>query len=144
MAARILCPVDLAHEKSWQIALPEAAREARLRDAELHLLCVVPDLGMSMVAQYFPEGHEREMLERAEADLARIAQETLPAGTAHQCHVAHGHPAEEILAAAERLGATLIVMASHKPDSLRTLFVSSMADRIVHHAPQSVLIVRGN
>lgn len=142
MTSRILCPVDLGHEPSWRIALPEAAREAGLRGAELHLLAVVPDIGMSFVAQYFPEGYEQEMLQKAHARLAELAREQLPEDTAHAVHVAHGHPAEEILAAAERIGADLIVLASHKPDALRTLLVSSIADRIVHNAKTSVLIVR--
>jgi len=142
MSAKILCPVDLSHEASWKIALPEAAAEARLRDAELHLLAVVPDVGMAMVEQYLPAGHEREMLAKADRELRSLAGSHLPADTAHVCHIAHGHAAEEILRVADEIGATLIVMASHRPEMLRTLFVSSVADKIVHHARQSVLICR--
>lgn len=143
MTVRILCPVDLSHEPSWKIALPEAGREAKLRGGELHLLAIVPDVGMSFVSQYFPEGYEKDMLQRAHSELAEVAAKQLPADLAHEIHIAHGHPAEEILALADRIDATLIVMASHKPDTLRTLLVSSLADKIVHNANQSVLVVRG-
>lgn len=142
MSGAVLCPVDLSHEASWQIALPEAAREARSRGATLHLLAVVPDVGLSLVSQHLPEGFEKGLVESAAADLARIAAEALPGDLPVECHVRHGHVLEEVLGAADALGAELIVLASHKPDALRTLFVSSVADRVVHHAQQSVLVVR--
>ena len=144
MTARILLTVDLAHEPSWKLALPEAVAEARMRAAELHLLAIVPDFGMSYVSEHFPPGYEAELIARAERELAALGREQVPEGVAWVAHVAHGHPAEEILKAADRLAVGLIVLASHKPDALRTLLVGSVADRIVHNARQSVLVVRGD
>lgn len=142
MPARILCPVDLSHEASWQIALPEAVEETRLRRAELHLLAVVPDVGMAFIAHHFPPDYEKQMLENALAELRGLAKAQLPEGMTAECHIAHGHIAEQILKAADEIGASLIVLASHRPETLRTLFVSSVADKIAHNASQSVLIVR--
>jgi nucleotide-binding universal stress UspA family protein len=142
MTSRILLPVDLAHEPSWTRALPEAAAEARMRGAALHLLAIVPDFGMSYVSEHFPPGYEAELVAKAMAELRALAAANLPDDVAWEAHVAHGHPAEEILKAADSLAADLIVMASHKPDTLRTLLVGSVADRIVHNASQSVLVVR--
>ncbi len=142
MSAIVLCPVDLSHEASWRIALPEAVRQARLRGAELRLLAVVPDVGMSFVSQYFPENYESELLTKAKGALDEIAAGAVPADLPQATMVAHGHSAEEILRVAEETAAELIVLASHKPDALRTFFVGSVADKIVHHATQSVFIVR--
>lgn len=142
MTNAILCPVDLAHEASWKLALPEAVAEARMRSAHLHLLVIVPDPGSMLVAQYLPEDFSARAAEKALADLKALADTHVPAGIETTPHIAHGHPAEQILDFADKLGVSLIVMASHKPDAMRTLFVGSVADKIVHNASHSVLVVR--
>lgn len=142
MPAPVLLPVDLAHEASWRVALPEAHAEARMRGAVLHLLAVVPDFGLSYVSGHLPPGFETGLVEKARAELEALCRAQLPADLAWEVHVAHGHPAEEILRAADRLGAGLIVLASHRPDALRSLLLGSIADKIVHNAGQSVLVVR--
>ena len=142
MTKKILVPVDLAHEESWRRILPEALAEARLRDAELHLVAVVPDFGSVLVAEHFPHGFEREMLEKARAKLLELKAQNVPAEIRCEAHIAHGHAAEQILAWADKLDVDLIVLTSHRPDALRSLFVGSIADKIVHNANHSVLVVR--
>lgn len=143
MYSEILLPVDLVHEKSWARALPAAIDIARRYGARLHILAIVPDYGMTSIAAYFPEGFEKQALMRAAEDLKSFAAAHVPDDVASQTHVGHGHPPEQILAQAEKLGADLIVMGSHQPDALRTLFIGSNADRVVHASPVSVLVVRG-
>lgn len=142
MTKKILVPVDLGHDASWKKVLPEALAEARLRDAELHVLTIVPDYGSVLVSGHFPPDFEEEMLEKAKARLDELTAAEVPSDVRCQSHIAHGHAAEQIIAWADRLGVDLIVMASHRPDALRTLLVGSIADRIVHNASQSVLVVR--
>jgi universal stress protein F len=142
MYKSILLAVDLAHEGSWSAALPAAAELARRDGATLHLMTVVLDFGLTMIAGYLPQDFEQRTLERARADLAAFAAEKAPKDVTVETHLAHGHAAEEILEAAGRVDADLIVMASHTPDMMRTLFVGSVADKVVHGAPCSVLIVR--
>ncbi len=143
MSKKILVPVDLAHEESWRRVLPEALAEARLRQAELHLLAIVPDFGSVLVGDHFPHSFEKEMLEKAQARLIELKAESVPAEVACQAHIALGHAAEQIIAWADKLAVDLIILSSHRPDSLRTLFVGSVADKIVHNANHSVLVVRG-
>lgn len=52
-----------------------------------------------------------------------------------------GSPAREIIAAAEELGADLIIIASHRPN-LSNYLLGSTADRVVRHATCSVLVDR--
>ena len=54
----------------------------------------------------------------------------------------HGHVHETILKVAKKLGADLIVMASHPPDDLRSFLVGSSAEKVVRHADVPVLVVR--
>lgn len=143
MSKKILVPVDLAHEESWRRVLPEALAEARLRDAKLHLLAVVPDFGSVLVGDHFPPNFERETLEKAQKNLEELMAQNAPADVACEAHIALGHAAEQIIAWADKLEVDLIILCSHRPDSLRTLFVGSVADKIVHNANHSVLVVRG-
>ncbi len=144
MSGPVLCPVDLSETSGGSLAVAEAVRQAELRGTELVLLAVVQDVGMAFVAQYFPENYETEMLEKAKAELDALAAREVPAAVPHRTEIAHGHVAEEILRVAGETAAGLIVIASHQPDTLRTLFVASVADKIVHHATQSVMVVRAN
>jgi len=135
----VLLPIDLGHPASWEKAVPIAQR-VMAKGGTLHAMGVVHDLGSAMVATYLPEGFEQEALRRMQADLDAFAAENLPEGT--QVHVGHGPVPETILKMAAQLGADLIVMASHPPDTLRTLLVGSYADRVVRHATLPVLVVR--
>lgn len=139
---KILVPVDLANEQSWERVLPEALLEARLRKAELHLLAVVPDVGSVLSADRLPRGFDRQVMDQARERLAELKEKNIPADVPSVAHVVRGHAAEEILRCADRLEVVLIVMSSHRPDMLRTLLVGSVADKIVHNAKQSVLVVR--
>lgn len=52
-----------------------------------------------------------------------------------------GSPAREIIDVAEKEGADLIIIASHRPDFTNYL-IGSTADRVVRHAQCSVLVDR--
>ncbi len=71
-----------------------------------------------------------------------FASQHFPDQSRVQVHVGHGHVAETILKAAARHKADLIVMASDKPDELRSILVSRDANAVVRHSPVSVMVVR--
>ncbi len=135
MFSTILLPVDLGHDASWEKALPAALGFG----GALHLLSVAPDFGESAVSSYFPPDFEAKARAGLKARLEAFAAEKAPGATAH---VAFGDIDRSILDAASRIGADLIVMASHKPNELRSFFVGSHAERVVRHAPIPVLVIR--
>jgi nucleotide-binding universal stress UspA family protein len=55
--------------------------------------------------------------------------------------VAYGDPAREILAAAERLSASLIVLGRHRAGGVRRQLLGTVADRVLRGSSCSVLIV---
>jgi len=138
----ILLPVDLGDDSSWIAALPAAIAQARAFGARLHLITVVPDFGMSIVGSFFPEGYEDKALAAAAERLHAFAADHVPEDVPVQHIVAHGTVYEEILAAAGRVGADLILMGSHRP-ALSDFLLGPNAARVVRHAPCSVLVVRG-
>ncbi len=142
MFKKILLPVDLNHESSWKAALPKAIEMTKAFGSELHLVAVVPDFGMAMVGEFFPPDFEEKALRKAEAELEKFAKDHVPEGPQHELHLAHGSASDQILKMADKLDVDLILMASHRPDLFQDFLVGSNADRIVHHSPVSVLIVR--
>lgn len=55
--------------------------------------------------------------------------------------VAYGDPADEIVAAATRLSARVVVMGRHRAGGVRQTLLGSVADRVLRAAPCSVLVV---
>lgn len=141
MFKRILVPVDVDHEGSWSRPLPIAEQLAADYGAELHVVTVVPAMGMSIVGSFFPPDFEQKALAQASANLDGIVTKVAKNAAGVQRHVAHGTIYEEILAVADKLGCDLIVMLSHRPE-LKDYLLGPNAARVMRHAKQSVFIVR--
>lgn len=141
MFKSILLPVDLNHPGSWKRALPAAIAMTEEFKATLHLVAIVPDVGMSIVSQYLPKDFEKRAVKDAAAHLQKFAAANVPAEMKAQCHVAHGVIRNEIIQSAERLGCDLIVMAPHRAEVMDVL-ISPKTDYIVSHFKGSVLVVR--
>lgn len=141
MFKKILLSIDLNHESSWKKALPLAALMARDMGASLHVVMVVPDFGMSIVGNYFPEDFEetalKEAAEKLKAFVASHVEDDVPV----QVHIGHGTIYEEIIHIADKIGCDLIVVGSHRPE-LQDYLLGPNAARVVRHAKQSVLVVR--
>lgn len=143
MDGHILLAIDPNHEESWMYALPEALDAAKRHGSKLHLLSIVPDYGPAMIRDFLPANFEKEALQKAKAAIDEFGGKHVPAGVKWEGHVGHGHVVEEILRVAEATHAGLIVMGSHQPSEIRHFFVGSYADKVVHRARTSVLVVRG-
>jgi len=139
MYRNILVPVDLDEPSSWEKSLPTAAALARCFDAPLALVTVVPDWNLILEVQRAPIAY-REFLEIARARINALA-ETVDAPTPPACHVESGSIYGGILAAAERIGADLIVLSSHRPQ-MQDYLLGANASRVVRHARCSVFVVR--
>lgn len=141
MFKKILVPVDIDQESSWTLALPAAERMAADYGAELHVIVVLPTMGMSVVGSFFPPDFENKALASAREALTDIVTKNATSPDTIKIHVAHGTIYEEIIEAANKLGSDLIVMASHRPE-LKDYLLGPNAARVVRHAKQSVFVVR--
>ncbi|HHN72964.1 MAG TPA: universal stress protein, partial [Thermopetrobacter sp.] len=139
----ILLPIDLGHASSWKRALPVALDLVRLYGAHLHVLTVIPDVGMPVVGAFFPADFEQKARAKAEEELTRWMAENLSDETdvSADAYVAVGTIYDEIIAVAGRLECDLIVMASHRP-KMKDYLLGPNAARVVRHARQDVLVVR--
>ena len=142
MYKTILLPVDLNEASSWEKALPATLEMCRAQGAKLHVMTVVPDFGMAIVGSFFPEGYEKQALAEAAKALHEFVAANVPGDLDVAHDIGHGAVYEEIIAAAKRIGADLIVMAAHRPGHADYLLGPNAA-RVVRHAACSVLVVRG-
>ncbi|MBM4379962.1 MAG: universal stress protein [Deltaproteobacteria bacterium] len=68
----------------------------------------------------------------------------MPPHVAARCstEVRHGSPADQLLAAAQEKGASLVVVGTTGRGAAGRLLLGSVADRVVHLAPLPVLVAR--
>ena len=142
MFKHILLPVDLNSEQSWKKALPVAIANCKNFGATLHVITVVPDVGQHMaVAQYFPDDYEDQMLAQARDQLHAFSGREVPEGIKVQHIISHGSIYKEILDAASKVAADLVIMAAYRPE-LEDYLIGPNAARVVRHAGCSVMVVR--
>jgi nucleotide-binding universal stress UspA family protein len=91
-------------------------------------------------------GEVDEEIQVDQQHMRRLSNEVAAEAAQHdlQVHVEArlGHPAQEIVHAAQQLGADLIVIGHSGHFALLDRFLGSIAEKVSRHAPCSVLIVR--
>jgi nucleotide-binding universal stress UspA family protein len=135
-----LLPIDMGDEATAKAAL-DGALKLLPPDGVLHVASVLPEFGVAQVSDYFPENYERDMLHRFGQALKDWVAKEVPEGIEVHPHVLHGTVYDEILRAADAVGADVIVMGAHRPE-LSDYLLGSNAARVVRHANQSVYVIR--
>lgn len=143
MSNTVLCAVDISNKGSDQNVVKQAARMAALDGAQLDVITVLPDYGMSVVGGFFDKGHMTEVTAKSKIMLSDLVEGVLgaEANTKVRHLVATGNAYEEILRVAEKDGASLIVIGAHKPD-FKDFLLGPNAARVVRHSSCSVFVVR--
>lgn len=80
--------------------------------------------------------------EDVEATLREAAGQAEAAGVAVETHARQGDPADAILDVAEERGADLIVVGNKGMTGAKRFLLGSVPNKVSHHAPCSVLIIR--
>ncbi|MCK0142862.1 universal stress protein [Aliiroseovarius sp. F20344] len=144
MTKTILCAVDINRVEAENSVLKTAAELAELHDAQLDVITVVPDFGMSVVGAYFQDHHVKSAQNDASDLLKSMTLKSLGAEADSKVRhiVAMGSVYEEVLRAAELNKADLIVIGAHRPD-LKDYLLGPNAARVVRHSTASVYVVRG-
>ena len=140
MFKNILVAVDLEHDTPVDDLLRIASDIANTYGAQVHLLNVI-GAAPAVVSQFLPENYENMVSEKIEKDLAVLAAKVDLTEGAAASSVRFGGVYQEILAHATKIGADLIIVASHKPN-VGDYLLGSTAARIVRHASCSTLVVR--
>jgi universal stress protein A len=138
---KILVPIDFSDcsKKALQYALPLAKRD----DAALTLLNVVP---IPPYAIGEVSGGDCSIPTRlrtsGEQELANLVQEVVRGEVKADTVVRNGSPAMEIVELARILPADIIIISTHGRSGLKHVFLGSVAEYVIRHAPCPVLVVR--
>ena len=113
---------------------------------------------VELVSAYEPVSGQRLREERSQAPkdvewminpredvdqtLAAAAKVAAAAGIAAKTHAREGDPADAILDVAEETGAGLIVVGNKGMAGAKRFLLGSVPNKISHHAPCSVMIIR--
>ncbi|HEY8492147.1 MAG TPA: universal stress protein [Dehalococcoidia bacterium] len=139
---RLLVPLD--RSSLSEAALPYARMLAAAADAAVTLLTVwePPDLDVSELAPGMVEDLRERGVQAGRAYLEQLAAGLRDAGLRTDVEVRVGSAAEEVLAAVEESGASLVVMATHGRGGLERAAYGSVADQVTRHAPVPALLVK--
>ncbi|KAB7613777.1 universal stress protein [Amylibacter sp. SFDW26] len=143
MSNAILCAVDISNPGADAKVINTAAELARLHDAQLDVVTVVPDFGMSVVGSFFNQDHHDKAMSEAKKQLNIEVSKVI--GDQENAKVRHiistGNAYDEVLKVAKEANTTLIVVGAHKPD-FKDYLLGPNAARIVRHSKCSVYVVR--
>ncbi len=142
MYKNVLLAVDINHEESWRKALPVAIENCKAFGARLHVVTVIPDFHMPMIASHFPANFMQELVLKMEAGITKFVKDHVPK-TVKSTHavVSGGKVYELIINYANEHDVDLIVLEAYHPD-LKDYLLGSNAEKVARHAKQSVLVVR--
>ncbi len=140
MFKTILVPVDLGEVEAAKPAIDKAVELAGSSGGALRLIYVRAIVPVTYM-EFMPPAFDEEQQGEAEAKLAEVAAGvSLPAERVSAV-VRLGSVYAEVLDEAEKTGADLVVIGSHRP-TMATYLLGSNASTIVRHAKCSVLVVR--
>lgn len=139
-------------------AIPHAITVAKATGAQVVLLHVIDslvDIMMMMTPatiEPIPDGELTVQIaeeavagqrQAAEENLAKVRAQLEAGGVTGATElVVEGQPSEAIVNTANEQGCDLIVMATHGRGGLDRVLLGSVADHVVRHAKQAVLLVR--
>ncbi len=138
MFKTVLIAVDVSVPEDTARLLRAAADLSEGWGADLHVVSVVPTVGMPIVGSFFGEDFERES-QAAAADLLETAVEKAELTAAQ--HIATGRVYDCIIEKADDIGADLILVGAHQPE-VSDFLLGSNAARVVRHSKASVLVLR--
>jgi len=138
---KLLLPIDLSEPEFAPRAIEEAQVLAKPLDCEVRLVNVQSLIPIRFI-DYVRADFETHIRVALEAEMAALAAKIDRPRDRVSSAVLFGPVHDSILDEAERWGADLIIIASHRPGMDRFL-IGSVASAIAKRAKCSVLVLRG-
>ena len=125
------------------LAVQEAVDLARSQGARLHLVAAFSSNERHCETfETSARGESVDLREIAETVLAREARKAQERGLEVDWGAREGDPAEVLLEAAAETGADLIVIGNKGMGGVKRFVMGSVPNKVSHHAPCSVMVVR--
>lgn len=151
----ILYATDLTPNSDY--AFKHAVMMARRSQAKIHLLHVVAEIDAGFRSyvsavmgegklESFEEQHEEQARNGLKKRLEMFANEELAGHPEDLKNIAgievvHGHAVSEILLAADRFNADVIVMGTHGKGTKGHTFLGSVAEKVLHKSKKPVFVI---
>jgi nucleotide-binding universal stress UspA family protein len=128
-------------------AVRQATELAKAVGAKIHLVSAFEPVGNQRLReerQQVPEDMSWMVNQREDVDatLRAAAEQIGEAGVEVETNARQGDPADAILDVAEEKGADLIVVGNKGMSGAKRFLLGSVPNKVSHHAPCSVMIIR--
>ena len=140
MFKRILVPVDIDYPETAAAVYRQAAGIAKPSGAEIRFVSVMPGFGMPIVASHISNGLRKELMENFKASLEKFITDHCAGPVSYT--VRTGDHWQEIIKAADKWKADLIVVFHNRGHEINEAFSRSCAQRVADNANCSVLWLR--
>ena len=140
MFKKILVPIDVDYPDPAAAVYKRVSAVTKLTGAQVKLVSVMPGFGMPIVASYISDEVRKEARERFKAALEKFIQDNCKEPVEYT--VRTGKNWEEIIKAADKWEADLIVVYHNRRRDINEVFSHSCSQRVSDHANCSVLRLR--
>jgi nucleotide-binding universal stress UspA family protein len=140
MFKKILVPIDVDYPKTAAAVYRKAARIAKLSGAEIRLISVMPGFSMPIVASFISDDVRQEAADRFKESLEKFIADNCDEPVSSRIRT--GKNWEEIIKAADKWGADLIVVYHNHRREINEVFSGSCSQRVSDNANCSVLRLR--
>lgn len=140
---KIVCCVDFSENASR--AFDQALGLAEKCGAKLYVVHVMPPVVNPVLADLdlnWPDEPKKSLILKVEEKMGRDYASRIEDRVDSEIVVLDGHVSSEILAFLEERAVDLVVVGSYGASGVGLVVFGSVANRIAHKAPCSVLIVR--
>ena len=137
------CCVDFS--ENAKTAFDRAVEIAQKFEAKLHVIHVLPPVfsPLSTDAEWvLPEEPKKSLLLKLEEKMQQEYGSRIDAGIDFEMKILDGHVSSEILRFLEEEDIDLVILGSYGASGMGLVLFGSVAKRIAHRAPCSVMIVR--
>lgn len=140
MFKKILVPIEVDYSDTAKAVYQKAAALAKQSGAEIRLVSVMPGFGMPIVASYISDEVRQEATARFTQSLEQFIKNNCDENVSFK--VRTGKNWEQIIKAANKWGADLIVVYHNRRRKFNEIFSNSCTQRVTDNANCSVLRLR--
>ena len=140
MFKKILVPIDVEYPKTSKAVFDNASDIAKLSNAQIRLVSVMPGFGMPIVASFVTDEMREEAVKEFKKALNTFTNKNCGENVTAKVLVGKNH--EVILKMAEKWDADLIVVYHNHRRTVNEAFSQNCAQKIVKNANCSVLRLR--
>ncbi len=140
MFKKILVPIDVDRPVAARIVYEYASKIAKISDAEVKLISVMPGFGMPIVASYVSDKVRSEAMAEFKTALDTFVKENCDESVTY--HVRAGKNWRQIVKMADKWEADLIIVYHNKRREINEAFSHTCSDHVYRNASCSVLRLR--